>query len=73
MKIMKNGKITKADAFNFRLDPLMADAIRQIAERDHQGNMSQAMRALLSKAVAKEATTFIPFLNKESSDVSTGN
>lgn len=49
-------KIRKSDRLDIRLDPLTADIIRRLAERDHRGNISQAARVLLSKAANLEVT-----------------
>lgn len=49
-------KIRKTDRIEFRIDAQTADVIRQLAERDHRGNISQAARALLSKAANLEVT-----------------
>lgn len=48
-------KIRKSDRLDIRLDPLTADIIRRLAERDHRGNISQAARALLGRAANLEA------------------
>jgi len=49
-------KIRKSDRLDIRLDPLTADIIRRLAERDHRGNISQAARALLGRAAIEEVT-----------------
>jgi HPt (histidine-containing phosphotransfer) domain-containing protein len=53
---MNTWKTRKSDRLDIRLDPQTADVIRQLAERDHRGNISQAARALLSKAANLEVT-----------------
>jgi len=56
MKTNTHGKIRKTETLHLRLDPLTADIIRRLAERDHRGNISQAARVLLSKAANMEVT-----------------
>lgn len=56
MQTTRNNKTGKSETLQLRLDPLTAGVIRQIAERDHRGNISQAARVLLSKAANLEVT-----------------
>jgi len=52
-------KTRKSDRLDIRLDAQTADIIRQLAERDHRGNISQAARALLGRAANLEAVHMV--------------
>lgn len=59
MKTNTHGKIRKTETLHLRLDPLTADIIRRLAERNHRGNLSEATRALLGRAANLEAVHMV--------------
>jgi hypothetical protein len=51
-----NPRQPKAARLEVRIDPTTWSTIREIAQRDHGGNVSAATRTLLARAAVQETT-----------------